>query len=132
MSCTVQRGRTFMVGGGVTGRRFLQVSGAGAAAAQAGGIAAILASGQAPAHAQGTTLHWLRWNDFVPASDQLLKTKIAPQCEKDLGIKLNIEGIGANDLQAPVTSSIQAGTRPQLILALSNWPHLYAAHALNV
>src|SRR5260370_14881635 len=68
----------------VTRRRFLQVS--GAAAAQAGGIAAILASGRAPAYAQQTTLHWLRWNDFVPASDQLLGEQFAPQFEKDPGI----------------------------------------------
>jgi multiple sugar transport system substrate-binding protein len=74
----------------------LQVSGAGAAAAQAGGIAAILASGRTPAYAQQTTLHWLRWNDFVPASDQLRRSKIAPQCEKDLGITLNIEGVSSD------------------------------------
>ncbi len=121
-----------MVRSRVTRRRFLQVSGAGAAAAQAGGIAGILASGRAPAYAQGTTLHWLRWNDFVPASDQLLKSKIAPQCEKDLGIKLNIEGIGANDLQARVTSAIQSGTGPDMILALSNWPQLYAESVVDV
>src|SRR2546422_206039 len=121
-----------MVRNRVTRRRFLQVSGAGAVAAQGGGIAGILASGRAPAYAQGTTLHWLRWNDFVPASDQLLKTKIAPQCEKDLGIKLNIEGIGANDLQARVTSSIQSGTGPDMILALSNWPQLYADSVVDV
>src|SRR5712691_2845955 len=107
-------------------RRILQLSGAGLASAGTGGLAAILASGRAPAYAQGTTLHWLRWNDFVPASDQLLKSKIAPQCEKDLGIKLNIEGIGANDLQARVTSAIQSGTGPDMILAPSNWPQLYA------
>src|SRR5207245_911736 len=94
----------------VTRRRFLQISGAGAAAAQTGGVAGLLATGRAPAYAQQTTLHWLRWNDFVPASDQLLKTKLAPQCEKDLGIKLNIETINANDLQARITSAIQSGT----------------------
>ena len=121
-----------MVRGRVTRRRFLQVSGAGAAAAQAGGIAAILASGRAPAYAQGTTIHWLRWNDFVPASDQLLKLKIAPQCEKDLGIKLNIEGINANDLQARITSAIQSGGGPDIILALSNWPQLYADSVADV
>src|SRR3977135_3094134 len=103
MSSTVQPGRTFMSRGRVTRRRFLQVSGAGAAAGHTGGVAGLLASGRAPAYAQGTTLHWLRWNDFVPASDQLLKTKIAPQCEKDLGIKLNLEGIGANDQQTRIT-----------------------------
>src|SRR5438094_4672586 len=59
----------------VTRRRFLQISGAGAAAAQTGGVAGLLATGGAPAYAQQTMLHWLRWNDFVPASDQLVKTK---------------------------------------------------------
>src|ERR1700675_1810129 len=113
-------------------RRLLKLSGAGAVAAGSGGLAGILASGRAPAYAQATTLHWLRWNDFVPASDQLLKSKIAPQCEKDLGIKLNIEGINANDLQARITSSIQSGTGPDVILALSNWPQLYADSVVDV
>ena len=45
-------------------RKFLKFSGAGAMAASAGGgLAAILASGQAPAYAQGASLHWLRWAD---------------------------------------------------------------------
>ena len=71
-------------------RRFLKLSGAGAITASAGGgLAGILASGRAPAYAQATSVHYLRWSDFVPASDKLLKEKIAPQCEKDLGIKLN-------------------------------------------
>jgi len=60
-------------------RKFLQVSGAGAIAARSGGIAAILASGKAPAYAQGASVHWLRWNDFVPSSDVLLRNQIIPQ-----------------------------------------------------
>src|SRR5205807_4657377 len=98
-------------------RRFVQMSGAGALAAGTGGLAAILASGRAPAYAQGTTVHWLRWADFVPASDQLLKGKITEQCQKDLGIKLTVETINANDLQPRITSSIQSGTGPDLIMA---------------
>jgi len=117
--------------GRVTRRRLLQISGAAAAAAQTGGVTGLL-TGRAPAYAQQTTIHWLRWNDFVPASDQVLKTKIAPQCEKDLGIKLNIEGINANDLQARITSSIQSGTGPDIILGLSNWPQLYADSVTDV
>ena len=39
----------------VTRRKFLKVSGAGALAAKTGGMAAILATGQAPAYAQATT-----------------------------------------------------------------------------
>ena len=79
-------------------RRFVQLSGAGVAAAGSGGLAAILASGRAPAYAQGATVHWLRWADFVPASDQLLKGKIVQECQKATGIKLTIETINANDL----------------------------------
>ena len=57
-------------------RRVLKLSASGAIAAHAGGLAAILASGRAPALAQETTVHWLRWADFVPASDVLLKGPI--------------------------------------------------------
>ena len=72
-------------------RKLLKLTGAGALAARTGGIAAILAASRAPAYAQGATVHWLRWNDFIPASDELLKKEIAPAAEKVLGIKLNIQ-----------------------------------------
>jgi len=113
-------------------RRFLKLSGAGAVAATSGGLAAILASGRAPAYAQAASLHWLRWADFVPASDKLLKEKIAPQCEKDLGIKLNVEMINANDLQARTTAAIQSGTGPDIIMLLGTWPQLYADSVADV
>ena len=54
--------------------------------------------GRPPAFAQGATVHWLRWTDFVPASDQLLRNEIAKEGEKALGIKLSIETINANDI----------------------------------
>ena len=66
----------------VTRRKFLKVSGAGALAAKTGGMAGILATGRAPAYAQGTTVHWLRWNDFVPASDQLLRKEMMPEARE--------------------------------------------------
>jgi multiple sugar transport system substrate-binding protein len=96
----------------ITRRRFLKLTNASAIAARTGGLAAILALGRAPAHAQGITLHWLRWNDFVPASDDILRKQIAPECRKALGITLNIEMINANDMQARTTSSIQSGSGP--------------------
>ena len=116
----------------VSRRRILQLSGAGAAAAATGGLAGVLASGRAPAYAQGTGLHWLRWADFVPVSDQLLKSKIVAQCQKDLGIKLTVETINANDLQARITSAIQSGTGADVICAVSNWPQLYADSVVEV
>jgi len=114
-------------------RRLLKLSGAGAITAGAGGgLAAILASGRAPAYAQATTLHWLRWSDFVPASDQLLRNKIVPQGEKALGIKLQLETINANDLQARVTAAIQSGTGPDIIMLVGTWPQLYPESVVDV
>src|SRR5260221_10895822 len=113
-------------------RRFVQLSGGGAVAAGTGGLAAILASGGAPAFAQEKTVHWLRWADFVPASDVLLKGAITQQCQKDLGIKLTVETINANDIQARITSSIQAGSGPDIFMVLNNWPQLYGQSCADV
>src|SRR5690242_20146595 len=110
-------------------RRFVQLSGAAAAT---GGLATIIASGRAPAYAQGTAVHWLRWSDFVPASDQVLKQKIVPQAEKALGIKVTLEFINANDIQARVTSSVQSGTGPDIIMVVGTWPQLYVESVADV
>jgi len=113
-------------------RKLLKLSGAGAVAARTGGMAAILAAGRAPAFAQATTLHWLRWNDFVPASDQLLRKEITAECQKALGVKLNIETINGNDIQARITSAVQSGSGPDVICALNNWPQLYGESVSDV
>ena len=113
-------------------RRFTKLSGASALAAGTGGLAGILASGKAPAYAQTATVHWLRWADFIPASDVLLKGPIVQQCQKDLGIKLTVETINANDIQARITSGIQSGSGPDIIMGLNNWPQLYGASLADV
>src|SRR6202000_3109114 len=59
-------------------RKLLKLSGAGAVAATTGGMAGILATSRAPAYAQAATVHWLRWNDFVPTSDKVLREQIIP------------------------------------------------------
>ena len=87
-------------------RRFVQLSAAGGAAAATGGLAGILASGRAPAFAQGTTLHWVRGSDYVPLSDQTMRTKINEQAQKDLGIKINLETVDGLTIQARVTSAV--------------------------
>ena len=106
-------------------RDFLRLSGVGAVAAKTGGMAAILASGKAPAYAQTTTVHWLRWNDFVPACDQLLRQKLFPEAEKALGIKVTYETVNGNDLQPRITSAIQSGAGPDILMLFNNHPHLY-------
>jgi multiple sugar transport system substrate-binding protein len=110
----------------ITRRRLLKLSGSGAIAAQTGGLSTILAARRAPALAQETTVHWLRWADFVPASDVLLKSQITQECQKATGITLKLETINANDLQSRITSAIQSGTGADIIMAIGNWPQLYA------
>ena len=97
-----------------------------------GGMAGILATGRAPAFAQGTTVHWLRWNDFVPASDQLLRREMLPEAEKALGFKINFETVNANDLQPRITSAIESGAGPDLIMLNNNHPQLYAASCVDM
>src|ERR1700751_6454226 len=97
-----------------------------------GGRAGILATGRAPAFAQGTTVHWLRWNDFVPPSDQLLRKELLPAAEKDLGLKVNLETVNCNDLQPRVTASIQSGSGPDLIMIFNNQSALYAESVVDM
>src|SRR2546430_9379293 len=113
-------------------RRLLQLSGAGAASAATGGLAGILASGRAPAFAQGTTLHWVRGSDYVPISDQMIRTKINEQAQKDLGLKVNLEGVDGLTIQARVTSSVSSGTGPDIISAINNWAQLYSDSVVDV
>src|SRR6266852_4417789 len=107
-----------------TRRKFLQASGAG--------LAGILASHQAPVFAQAGTVHWIKWNDFVPASDELLRKTILPEAMKQLGMKINLETVNGNDLQPRVTSAIQSGTGPDLFMLFNNHPHLYGASAVDI
>src|SRR5579883_2466919 len=113
-------------------RRFLRLCGTTALGAASGGLAGILASRRAPAFAQGTTLHWLKFVDFVPVSDKLLRGKIADQAQKDLGIKLEVETINGDGVQARITSAIQSKTGPDIMMAVNNWAQLYADSAVDV
>src|SRR5881394_616151 len=116
----------------ITRRRALQLSGIGAASAATGGLAGILASGRAPAFAQGTTLHWVRGSDYVPVSDQTIKTKINELAQKDLGLKINLEGVDGLTIQARVTSAVSSGSGPDVISAINNWAQLYADSVVDV
>src|SRR5260370_19606306 len=115
----------------VSRRNFLKLSGGGAIAAKTGGIAAILASGRAPAFAQATSVHWLRWVDFVPASDEVMRKEIVPACQKALGITLKFETINANDMQARTTAAIQCGAGPDVICGGNNAPQPHAASVVD-
>ena len=53
------------------------------------GLEGILAARRAPAFAQGTKLHILRWVDFIPACDVELKRQ-APEAGKALGAEVPV------------------------------------------
>ena len=47
-------------------------------------------------------------------------------------VKVTLETISANDLQARITAAIQSGSGPDIILMLHNWPPLYAGGLADV
>ena len=74
-------------------------------------MAGILATGRTPAYAQQKTVHWLKWVDFVPATDQMFNKELMPQAEKDPGIKMKLETVNGNDLQPRITRRHPVGRR---------------------
>jgi len=114
---------------GLDRRAFLKT--AGTAAVVAGGIEGILAARRAPAFAQGTKLHWVRWVDFIPESDVELKRQM-PEASKALGAEVVFETINANDLQARITAAIQSGSGADIFNFQYNWAHLYANACVDV
>src|SRR3989441_3903558 len=113
----------------VTRRRFIKS--AGATALAVGGIEGILAARRAPAFAQGTKLHWVRWVDFIPESDVELKRQM-PEASKALGAEVTLETINANDLQPRITAAIQSGSGADIFNFQYNWPHLYQNAVVDV
>ncbi len=112
-------------------RQFIKVSGATAAVA-ATGMEGILAARRAPAYAQGTKLHWVRWNDFIPEADTWLKQEGAPAASKALGAEVVLETIGFNDLQPRITAAVQSGSGADIFMLYYNWAHLYANSLIDV
>ena len=115
-----------LMAGTMNRRSFLKVSGGASA-----GLAGILASGRAPAYAQGQKLHMVRWVDFVPAADEALK-KQAVDAGKALGAEITIETINANDIQPRITAAISSGSGADIFLLQHNLAHLYAKSLVDV
>ena len=111
---------------GVNRRSFLVGAVAGAA-----GLEGILAARRAPAFAQGTKLHILRWVDFIPACDVELKRQ-AGDASRALGAEVQFEFVNGNDLQPRITAAVQSQSGPDIIMMQHNWPHLYANSLVDV
>ncbi len=103
-------------------RAFLKGAAGGAVAVT--GLEGILAARRAPAFAQTVEIKVLQWVDFIPEGDVELRRLYAEYSEQ-MKVKVTLETINANDLQARITAAIQSGAGPDVIMMLHNWPHLY-------
>ena len=60
------------------------------------------------------------------------KGKITDECQKALGIKLQVETINGDGVQARISSAIQSKTGPDILMAVNNWSQLYADSLADV
>jgi multiple sugar transport system substrate-binding protein len=104
-------------------RAFLHIAGLATGAAMLGGVRPV-AAGQAPAQLQGARLSYLLLVNFVPAHDTALKKQVG-EYEKLTGVKVTLETINMNDIQARTTVAIESKSGPDIIQLAHNWPHLY-------
>jgi multiple sugar transport system substrate-binding protein len=111
-------------------RAFLKVSGTAAAVASTG-IEGIVAVQRAPAYAQGSKLHWVRWTDFIPEADVELKRQM-PEAGKALGAEIQLETINPNDVQPRITAAIQSRSGADIFMMYYNWPQLYQSALVDV
>jgi len=105
-------------------RTFLKTAGASAMLA-ASGLAGILATRSAPAIAQGTTLHIVRWTDFIPEADAELRVHQIPEAQKALGAHIVLETVHPTALRPRLTAAIQSGSGPDIFHIINNGAHLY-------
>jgi multiple sugar transport system substrate-binding protein len=115
-----------------TNRRYVLKMAGSAAGIASTGLAGILATGRTPAFAQQKTVHWLKWVDFVPATDQMFNRELVPAAEKALGMKIKLETVNGNDLQPRITAGIQSGAGPDLIMSFNSYTHLYANSVVDL
>ena len=106
-------------------RTFLKQAAVTTGALSLGGIPGILATGQAPAFAKGTTLHYLKESHFVPAADKAFLA-LAKQFGKEAGCKVRVERITQNDVRTRTAAAIEAKAGPDICHMFNNLPHLFA------
>ncbi|HSB69144.1 MAG TPA: extracellular solute-binding protein [Candidatus Methylomirabilis sp.] len=117
--------------GMVPRRAFLKTAAAVAGGAAVGGIPGILRAGQAPAYPKGTKLHMLQQINFVPAGDKVFVEQAA-EFGKQMGVDVQVERIGQNDVPTRSMSAVEMKAGPDIILIQNNFPHLIADGVADV
>jgi multiple sugar transport system substrate-binding protein len=113
----------------LTRRQF--VKGTGLAAAGVAGAGLGLFGGKAPAFAQSRELHVLEWSSFVKEADVEVDRQAA-EFGKAEGIRVKVEHINNNDLNARATAAVESGTGPDVIQLFNNQPLIFSPGLLNV
>jgi multiple sugar transport system substrate-binding protein len=114
-----------MIGSMAVDRRAFLVTSSGV------GLAGILASGRAPAHARGTTITILRSIDFLPAGDEVLARQMA-DASRALGATVTLDRVDARELTPRVETAISAGAGPDIVEMRQNEAYLYEKHLADV
>jgi multiple sugar transport system substrate-binding protein len=97
-----------------------------------GGMAGILATGRTPAYAQQKTVHWLKWVDFVPATDQMFNKEMMPAGREGAGHQ---DQARDGERQRPAAAhhrGIQSGAGADLIMSFNSYTHLYANSVVDM
>ncbi len=115
----------------VSRRVLLKGAASVAGIAAAGAIPEILAAAQAPAYPKGTKLHFLQWLNFLPAADEVF-LKQAQEFGKQMGVEVQVERIGMNDVRTRAAAAIEAKSGADIILLDNNSPHLFADSLADV
>ncbi|MBI3966198.1 MAG: extracellular solute-binding protein [Chloroflexi bacterium] len=79
----------------------------------------------------GGELHLLQWQSFVPEMDALFEKQLQ-EWGAENKVKVRLERINANDLQARTAAAIQAKAGPDSIQMQYNWPWLYTDSLVDV
>jgi multiple sugar transport system substrate-binding protein len=109
-------------GNGIDRRTFLKGA---AGAATLGGMPGIVAAAQAPAYPKGTKLHLLTRLNFFPTADKIFIAQ-AEEFGKQMGVEVQVERIGQNDIVTRTTAAIVSGSGADIIILHNNFPHLVA------
>ncbi len=109
----------------VARRTILKGAVAAAGAAAFWGIPAMVRAGQAPAYPKGTKLHLLTRLNFFPTADNIFLAQ-AQEFGKQMGVDVQVERIGQNDIVTRTTAAIVSGSGADIIILHNNFPHLVA------
>ncbi len=106
----------------VTRRQFLT---------RAGGLAAMLAAGAAPAYAQKRELTMLSWNHFVPASDVKLREQAAA-FGKLAGVTVRVDTIAHLQIASKIAAEIQTKAGHDVVIIYNEEGWLHQDHLIDL